>query len=136
MVIVIAIIIIIVIMIIIISNYRFSQTQAMQTKFFIESPPLAGIFAECEWMDWINKETMMMAMMIVMMYMMICTGEWMDWISEEYPNKHRCKEMTNKVRKENRKSKQSKQGKRKNLPKQTQDWARMGTEDRGKRKPI
>ena len=36
--------------------------QAMQTKFFIESPPLAGIFAECE---------------------------WMDWISEEYPNKHR-----------------------------------------------
>ena len=36
--------------------------QAMQTKFFIESPPLASIFAECE---------------------------WMDWISEEYPNKHR-----------------------------------------------
>ena len=64
MVIVIAIIIIIVIMIIIISNYQFSDTQAMQTKFFIESPPLAGIFAECEWMDWINKETMMMAMMI------------------------------------------------------------------------
>ena len=106
-VILIVIIIIIVIMIIIISNYQFSDTQAMQTKFFIESPPLAGIFAECEWMDWINKETMMMAMMIVMMYMMICTGEWMDWISEEYPNKHRCKEMTNKVRKENKKSKQS-----------------------------
>ena len=36
--------------------------QAMQTKFFIESPPLASIFAECE---------------------------WMDWISEEYPNKHK-----------------------------------------------
>ena len=32
----------------------------MQTKFFIESPPLAGIFAECEWMDWISKQTMMM----------------------------------------------------------------------------
>ena len=71
MVIVIAIIIIIVIMIIIISNNQFSQTQAMQTKFFIESPPLAGIFAECEWMDWISKETMMMAMMMVMVYMMI-----------------------------------------------------------------
>lgn len=28
--------------------------QAMQTKFFIESPPLAGIFAECEWMDWVR----------------------------------------------------------------------------------
>ena len=39
-----------------------SLNQAMQTKFFIDSPPLASIFAECE---------------------------WMDWISEEYPNKHR-----------------------------------------------
>ena len=45
---------------IIISNDQFSQMQAMQTKFFIESPPLAGIFAECEWMDWISKQTMMM----------------------------------------------------------------------------
>ena len=53
-------IIIIIVIMIIISNYQFSETQAMQTKFFIESPPLAGIFAECEWMDWISKQTMMM----------------------------------------------------------------------------
>ena len=45
-------------------------------------------------MDLISKETWMMVMVMMMMYMMICTGEWMDWISEEYPNKHRCKEMT------------------------------------------
>ena len=79
----------------------------MQTKFFIESPPLAGIFAECEWMDWISKETMqmMMAMMMVMMYMMICTGEWMDWISEEYPNKHRCKEKQSEKRKQKEQTK-------------------------------
>ena len=54
------VIIIIIVIMIIISNYQFSETQAMQTKFFIESPPLAGIFAECEWMDWISKQTMMM----------------------------------------------------------------------------
>ena len=65
------VIIIIIVIMIIISNYQFSETQAMQTKFFIESPPLAGIFAECEWMDWISKETMMMAMMIVMMMAMM-----------------------------------------------------------------
>ena len=64
-------------------------------------------------MDSISKETWMMVMVMMMMYMMICTGEWMDWISEEYPNKHRCKEMTDKVRQENRKSKQSKTRKQK-----------------------
>ena len=32
-----------------------SLNQILQTQFFIESPPLAGIFAECEWMDWISE---------------------------------------------------------------------------------
>ena len=30
--------------------------QVMQPGFFTDSPPLASIFAECEWMDWINDE--------------------------------------------------------------------------------
>ena len=156
----------------------------MQTKFFIESPPLAGIFAECEWMDWISKETMMMAMMIVMMmammmvmiYMMIFALSvsvwtwlarrhgwwwwlwwWCTWWSVQVSGwigsarstrtstgakKWQTKldkktERANKVKQENRKKKTKlEKEKRKNWPKQTQDWARMGTEDWGKKQPI
>ena len=31
-------------------------TQELNLEFFIESPPLALIFAECLWKDWVNLE--------------------------------------------------------------------------------